>query len=310
VEVKKMMERDEAKRRRKLVAIVMVIIFLGIIFVPIFAATMFFTIGVGEAALLVDPLAKTVSQPIIGPTWSTKFPWVSVIKIFYATDSYEDTIPCFTSDQLEMSVLIQIRWSLDINRIHDLYLSYPTLNYKKTIESITEQIMKTVTKNYTALETISLRSEVIDKIQIAVLDALKNAPSLQGALASLEFNLRDIGYPAAYTQAIEAKLIAEQQKIQAEFERERIITLANASAQEVLIKAVAESQAKIVVAQGTRQAIENIMRSAGVTNSTRIAELYLWVEAMKQLNIGTFIIVTGQNGVPLIYQLPSNSTAP
>jgi regulator of protease activity HflC (stomatin/prohibitin superfamily) len=86
--------------------------------------------------------------------------------------------------------------------------------------------------------------------------------------------------------------------------------LANASAQEVLIKAVAESQAKIVVAQGTRQAIENIMRSAGVTNSTRIAELYLWVEAMKQLNIGTFIIVTGQNGVPLIYQLPSNSTAP
>jgi hypothetical protein len=29
---------------------------------------------------------------------------------------------------------------------------------------------------------------------------------------SLKFNLRDIGYQAAYTQAIEAKLIAEQQK--------------------------------------------------------------------------------------------------
>jgi hypothetical protein len=52
------------------------------------------------------------------------------------------------------------------------------------------------------------------------------------------------------------------------------------------------------------------MRSARVKNSTRIAELYLWVEAMKQLNIGTFIIVTGENGVPLMYQIPIKSTAP
>jgi hypothetical protein len=57
-------------------------------------------------------------------------------------------------------------------------------------------------------------------------------------------------------------------------------------------------------------AIRNIMRTAGVTNSTRIAELYLWVEAMKQLNISTFIIVTGEDGVPLIYQIPGNTTAP
>jgi hypothetical protein len=52
------------------------------------------------------------------------------------------------------------------------------------------------------------------------------------------------------------------------------------------------------------------MKTAGVTNSTRIAELYLWVEAMKQLNISTFIIVTGEDGVPLIYQIPGNTTAP
>jgi regulator of protease activity HflC (stomatin/prohibitin superfamily) len=305
-----MMERDEGKRRRKLVAIVMVIIFIGIICVPIFAATMFFTIGVGEAALLVDPLAKTVSQPIVGPTWSTKFPWVSVVKIFYATDSYEDTIPCFTSDQLEMQVLIQIRWTLDVSKIHDLYLSYPTLNYKDTIKSISEQTMKTVTKDYSALETISKRGEVITKIQTAVLSALEAAPSMKDALTSLEFNLRDIGYPKAYSDAIQAKLIAEQNKLSAEFERERIIILANASAQEVLIKAAADSQARIIMAEGTREAIQRIMTSAGVTNSTQIAELYLWTETLKQLNIGTYIIVSGTSGAPIIYQLPTNSTKP
>jgi len=80
--------------------------------------------------------------------------------------------------------------------------------------------------------------------------------------------------------------------------------------QEVLIRASAESQAKIIVAEGTRQAIQHIMESAGVTNSTRISELYLWVEALKQLDVGTFIIVTGQDGVPIIYQIPTNSTSP
>jgi len=110
--------------------------------------------------------------------------------------------------------------------------------------------------------------------------------------------------------AIEAKLVAEQAKMQAEFEREKILILANATAQEAIIKAQGEAQAKMIIANGTRQAIQMAIQAAGVTNSTRIAEIYLWVEALREIapDIDVLIITTGEDGSPLIYQLPSNST--
>ena len=41
--------------------------------------------------------------------------------------------------------------------------------------------------------------------------------------------------------------------------------------------------AKIIIANGTKEAIRMAIEAAGITNSSRIAELYLWVEALKDL---------------------------
>jgi regulator of protease activity HflC (stomatin/prohibitin superfamily) len=80
-------------------------------------------------------------------------------------------------------------------------------------------------------------------------------PSLAGSLVSFEFDLRNIGYPAKYTSAIEDKLAAEQQKIQADFEKQRILVLANATAQEVIIRASGEAKAKVIEANATEKAL-------------------------------------------------------
>ncbi|MCW4002013.1 MAG: hypothetical protein NWE97_02345, partial [Candidatus Bathyarchaeota archaeon] len=97
-----------------------------------------------------------------------------------------------------------------------------------------------------------------------------------------------------------------QQKIQAEFEKDKIIVIANATAQQVVIEANAEAQAKVLVANGTREAIELILEAAGgdVSNSTRITELYLWVENLKQIapDIDLFLMTTGEDGIPIIIQ--------
>mgnify|MGYP001050161676 CR=1 FL=1 len=305
---------DKMVLRERLLAMALLLLIVGAVFGVVFFGMMFGTVGVGYAAILINPLGLTdeekVSQPIYGPKWFIKAPWVDVKVIYYQTDKYEDTVPCFTADQLEMQVLIQIRWNLNTSKIRDLYLSYPGLNYKAAIESITEQIMKTITKNYTVLETIAYREEVIAKIQDAVLRGLKEAPSLKGALATLEFNLRDIGYPKAYTAAIEAKLVAEQQKLQAQFEREKILILANASAQEQIIKALGEAQSRIIKATSIREAIRLIAEATGITNTTRLVELYLYLEALKEIapHVNILIITMGKDGLPIFYQIPSNST--
>ncbi len=294
---------------RKAVGLILILVFF-VIFMVVFGLVMVINVGVGHAVILVDPLTRSTSEPILGPTYAIKAPWVTPVDIYYATDSFEDTIPCFSSDQLEMQIEVLVRWSLDPNKLRDLYNNYPRLNYKEAaVESIIAETIRLVTKNFTALETIEFRDVVRNQVETAVLEEMRTEPSLGETLMRLEFDLRNIGYPAKYTSAIEDKLVAEQQKIQAEFERQRILVLANATAQEAIIEASGEAGAKVIEANATKQAIELVLESTGQGgNETRIAELYLWVQALQRIAPDIEILIVGADGVPVL--VPTNSTTP
>ncbi len=303
-------ERERSQRLRawnigKIGLVVLAVIL--IVFSVIFAVTMVRSVGVGHAVILVDPISQSISDPILGPIYAVKAPWVSAVDIYYATDSYEATVPCFSSDQLEMQIEVLVRWSLDTDKIKNLYGNYPNMNYKTAIESVLEETMRLITKNYTALETIEFRNVVRDQIETTVLEELQTEPSLAGALMRLEFDLKNIGYPEKYTSAIEDKLVAEQKKIQADFERQRILILANATAQEIIIKATGEAEAKVIEANATKEAIELVLASVGQNgNETRIAELYLWVQALQKIAPEVEILIVGADGIPVL--IPTNST--
>lgn len=279
-----------------------------VIFLVFFGLVMVIQVGVGHGVVFVDPLTRSTSDPILGPTYAIKAPWVTAVDIYYATDTFEDTIPSFSSDQLEMQIEVLVRWSLDPGKIRELYSNYPNLNYKsKAIESIMEETIRLITKNYTALETIEFRDVVRDQVEEAVLLELNSEPSLAGALVRFELDLKNIGYPSKYTSAIEDKLVSEQQKIQAGFERERILILANATAQEIIIEASGEAKAKVIEANATKEAIELVLESVGQSgNQTRIAELYLWVEALQRIAPEVEILIVGAEGTPIL--IPANST--
>ncbi len=313
-------EEGKPKLLKRAFSLVMIILLIGLVlFTVLFALTMFVSVGVGHAAVLVDPWAKTVSEPKIGPTWIVKAPWVQPVNIMIATDTLGmwgdgtdpsadmPTVYCFSRDQLEMAVDIMLRWRLDVSKLKELYQSLPQKNWKNdVIASIAREQIRLVTKNFTSIQTIEQRDLVAQAIRDAIWDKLNTETSLAGAITDFEFELRNIGYPEKYTSAIEDKLVAEQQKIQAEFEREKIIIIANATAQQVIIEANAEAEAKVLVANGTREAIELILEASGgdVSNSTRITELYLWVETMKQIapDIDLFLMTTGEDGIPIIVQ--------
>ncbi len=300
---------------------VIIILLIGVVlFSVLFALTMFVSVGVGHAAVLVDPWAKTISDPKVGPTWIVKAPWIQSVDIMVATDTLGmwgdgsdpkadlPTVYCFSRDQLEMAVDIMLRWRLDALRLKELYQSLPQKNWKNdVIASIAREQIRLVTKEFTSIQTIEQRDDVAQAIKNAIWGKLSTETSLAGAITDFQFELRNIGYPEKYTAAIEDKLVAEQQKIQAEFEREKIIIIANATAQQVIIEANAEAEAKVLVANGTREAVELILEASGgdVSNSTRITELYLWVETMKQIapEVDLFLMTTGEDGVPILVPL-------
>ena len=273
--------------------------------------------GTGEALLIIHPLTNSITGPIRGPTWGFyKNPFLleQTITIPYyidslgmwgnGTDKYADfpSVPCFSKDQLEMQIDIMIRWSLDPSKLVEVFNKYPNLDFKtKVIASIAREQMRIITSTrYTAIETIEKRGIIANEIKNAIWDKLSSEPTLYGAILNFEFDLRNIGYPSVYTEAIQAKLAAEQQMRQAEFEKQRIIVMAQADAEKVTINAQAIANATVIQAMGKADAIELIANQTGIS-SEDLVKTFLWLQTLSDLK-PQFIYIAGNDGT-FIYPL-------
>jgi len=298
-----------------------IIVVLIAIFAAVFFLTMWVNVPVGNAVVLVDPLAGTISEPTLGPTFVTKAPWVNAVQITVSvdtlgmwgdgTDKTADfpTVKSFSKDQLEMEIDVTIRWKLDTTKVNALYENLPQQNWKKDIiSSITREQIRIVTKDFSTIETIEQRDFVAQTIRDAIWNKISTSPTLAGAITDFEFELRNIGYPDKYTIAIEEKLVSEQQKIQADFKKQIVIIEASATAEKITIEAAANANATVIEANATKEAIQLVLEAAGADSSTdtRLAELYLTVQTLQQIAPDIDILIMAPDGTPIL--LPSTNS--
>ena len=308
-------------KRRWLVRVAVAMLVVLIIFAIIIPLTVFRTVGVGYGAILVDPIGGTVSEPITGPAWFFKAPWVSDIHIYYAVDSIgmwkEDAVqgdyPPITpisKDGLRIEVDLLVRWSLDYTKLNALYQKFPKLDWKdRVVSSVVREVARNIIGQYTAVQIIENRSMITQDLSDEITASLYAEESLLDALVNIEVDLRDIDPPTEFLQAIESKLAAEQAKLQAEFEREKILILANASAAEKIIAAAGEAASRLIIANGTAESIRIIAENAGM-NATELTNLYLTLEALKEIakTTQTFVVILGEDG--LTYLIPLGQEEP
>jgi regulator of protease activity HflC (stomatin/prohibitin superfamily) len=302
----------------KILAAVIIIVVAIAVTAAVFFFTMWVNVPVGNAVVMVDPVSGTISDPVLGPTWATKAPWVTPVQINIAVDNLGmwgdgldstadfPTVKSFSKDQLEMGIDIMIRWRLDVSKIKQLYQNLPEKNWKNDIvSSIAREQVRIVTKDFNTIETIEQRDFVAQTIRDAIWDKLSTSAPLAGAITDFEFELRNIGYPAKYTSAIEDKLVAEQKKIQADFERQIVVINATATAEKITIEAAANANATIIEANATKEAIELVLAAAGAdpANQTRLAELYLVVQTLQQIAPDIDMLIMAPDGTPIL--LPS-----
>jgi regulator of protease activity HflC (stomatin/prohibitin superfamily) len=306
-----------SRLKKGAVAVLIALMLLAII-IPL---TMFRTVGVGYGVTLVDPIGKTVSDPITGPAWFLKAPWVSDIPIYYALDSVgmwkegdlQGEFPPITpisQDGLRIEVDILVRWSLDPVKLSALYQRFPNLDWKdRVVSSVIRETGRDVIGQYTAIEVIENRSAITKVLSEEIVAALYAEESLLDALMNVEVDLRDIDPPVEFLKAIESKLAAEQAKLQAEFEREKILILANASAAEKIIAAQGEAESRLIIANGTAESIRIIAADMGM-NATELTNLYLTLEALKEIakTTGNFVVILGDEG--LTYLIPLGEEQP
>jgi len=293
---------------------IIVIISVAIAIIGLMVFAMIYSVGVGEAGMVVDPLTGSISDPVLGPTFGLKAPWTSLTVVEYAretlgmwgdaTDEFADypSIDCFSNDQLEMQVDIMIRWSIDPAKLKDLYQSFPSLNWEgKAVASLVREHVRYITKQYTAVQTIELRDQIGLEIEQELIRAINEAGSLRGAIINVEVDLRNVALPDRYTTSIEDKLAAQQLKIQAEFEAERKIIQADASATALLIGANATAEQKVIDGQGIREARDVLVAEKNIADEDfkEFLELYVYLKTLETLaeneNVNFIVGVEGEN---------------
>lgn len=301
--------------------IVMIVVIIVVLFAVVVPVTMLRTVDVGYGALLVDPLTRSVSEPIVGPAWFLKAPWVSDVRVYFALDSVgmwkEDgltgdfpPITPISSDGLRIEIDVLVRWSLDSTKLKALYERFPRLDWKDiVVSSVTREVARTIVGQYSAIQIIENRSVITQHLTSEIKNSLYQEESLLNALINVEVDLRDIDPPLEFVKAIEAKLAAEQAQLQAEFEKQRIIILANASASERIIFAQGEATSRLILANGTAEAIRVIAEN-NVMNTAELTNLFLTLEALKEIGKTTqnFIVVLGEDN--LTYLIPTEPITP
>lgn len=190
-----------------------------------------------------------------------KAPWQHVVKMDNRVQKQTTDLICFSSDIQEVSMKYTINYQISSVNAMTIYRTIGTKYYDNIIvPNITESV-KTEVAKYSAEALVSDRSSLSKAIQ-ENLTARLTAYNIIVVSASIE----DMDFTDAFTDAVEAKQVAEQNKLKAQTEAEQKVieaqaaanvkkTQAEAEAYEIEVKAKAEAEANKLLAASITQAL-------------------------------------------------------
>ena len=227
-------------------------------------------IGIGVAVvLLIILLCASITSVPVGSTgvvirfgsttgqtmtdgWHFKVPFIEsvvdisnkVMKTDVAADSISRDLQAITSN-------ISINYHLAAENSADIYRRVG-LTYEDTLlQPAIQEAVKAVMAKYSAEELITNRSVVSSEIS----EEIRTKIGVYGIIID-EFNLTNFSFSDEFDAAIEAKQIAEQDKIKAATEKEKKTIEAEAAAAEKTIAAEAEAEAIKTKAEAEAEAIK------------------------------------------------------
>jgi regulator of protease activity HflC (stomatin/prohibitin superfamily) len=161
------------------------------------------------------------------------------------------------------------------------------------IEPSIEESVKSVTARYTAEELITKREMVKTQIQIEIqkfIDTTLNNKDIQNGIHVANVAITDFNFSEEFNRAIELKVKAEQEALQAKNEKIRRVTQAEAGAAEKQLAADASAYAITVASRARADAIQReakSLKSNPELIQLRIAEK--WDGKLPQYN-GTSVV--------------------
>lgn len=237
-------------------------------------------------------------------------PWKRVINMDNRTQKQSIEMDCFSSDIQEVNIVYTINYQINKANAQEIYRTIGIEYFDTIVRPKALEAVKAVFARYTAEALVSSRSNLSREIESILVEDLSEQ-NIQITATSIE----NIDFTDAFTDAVEAKQVAEQNKLKAETEQQQANIEAQAAAERQVIQAQADADAAILAAQADAEVAKISSDSALYQGEKEAAilqrvgeQLVKYPDLIKYKNIeawdGTLPETMIGEGSELIYELP------
>ena len=208
------------------------------------------TVGAGERGVLLQ--FSAVQDKVFDEGLYFKIPFIQKVKIMNVQIQKAEVPASAASKDLQIvTSVVAINYHLIEDTVNKVWQDVGKLYKERIIDPAVQETVKATTALYTAEELITKRELVKDDIKNNIRERL-----IESDIYVDEFNIVEFDFSAAFNEAIEAKVTAEQLKLKADRDLERI---------EV------EAMQKIADARGKAEAIR--IEAMALLNNPQVTEL-------------------------------------
>ena len=183
-------------------------------------------------------------------------PWQNTVKMDNRVQKQTTNLSCFSSDIQEVSMVYTINYQIKKSDAMTIYSTIGTDYYDTVIVPCITESVKVVVARYTAEQLVGKRNDLA-----AAIEEDLSAKLISYNIELVSTSIEDMDFTDAFTDAVEAKQVAQQNKLRAQTEAEQKIVEANAAADVRKVNADAEAYELLAKAEAEAEANRKISES-------------------------------------------------
>ena len=178
-------------------------------------------------------------------------PWQEVVNMDNRNQKSSVDLSCFSSDIQEVSVTYTINYQISKTNAQTIYKEIGISYYDVIIAPRIQEAVKSEFAKYTAEELLNMRSKLSGDIRTLLTTQLQAYN-----VVVIDASIEDLDFSDTFTDAVEAKQVAEQKSKQAKIEQEQKNMEAEAAAERAKIEAAAEAAVAKIAAEAELEVVK------------------------------------------------------
>ena len=262
-----------------------IFLLLKISLIILLIGTMFYTVQAGNRGVLMT--FGKVDLNSKGEGLHMKIPLVQTVKkMEVKTQKYEADASSASKDLQIVSTKIAVNYHLLPERVPEIYQELGLGYNDRLTQPAVQEVVKAITATYTAEELITKRPQVKEDIKFALQERLNPRGIIVEDISLTEFDFSD-----SFNDAIEAKVTAEQEKLKAEMDLQRI----KVESDQIIASAIGKAEAISIESKALREN-PDILQMRAIEKWDGVLSLVASENVMPFIDLGMGTIPRSPNG--------------